>query len=35
GPHTTKAVKRFQRHHGLVADGIAGPKTWQALTNAG
>ncbi|MGH3502834.1 MAG: peptidoglycan-binding domain-containing protein, partial [Nocardioidaceae bacterium] len=29
GPGTKAAVKRFQRHHGLVADGIAGPKTWQ------
>jgi len=24
----TLATKRFQRHHGLKADGVVGPKTW-------
>ena len=28
---TTEAVKAFQRTHGLTADGIVGPGTWQAL----
>ena len=27
GSQTVEAVKRFQRKHGLAADGIAGPKT--------
>ena len=27
GPLTTEALKTWQREHGLVADGIAGPKT--------
>lgn len=30
--HATKAaVVAFQRSHGLVADGIVGPRTWEAL----
>jgi uncharacterized protein (TIGR02594 family) len=31
GPDTEAALKRFQAAHGLVADGLAGPKTRQAL----
>ena len=31
GPGTTAGVRRIQRRAGLVADGIVGPKTWNAL----
>lgn len=31
GPKTREAIKGFQRDNGLVADGIAGPKTIAAL----
>lgn len=31
GPVTRDAVRRFQAHHGLVPDGIVGPKTRRAL----
>lgn len=31
GKYTEAAVKRFQRTHGLKADGVAGPSTWKAL----
>lgn len=34
GPITEAAVRRFQREHGLVPDGIVGPNTWAALLNA-
>ncbi len=34
GPLTDAAVRTFQRRHGLVVDGIAGPKTRQALHTA-
>lgn len=31
GTNTEKAVKQYQAAHGLVADGIIGPKTWQTI----
>lgn len=31
GPMTTRAVKQFQLKHGILADGIAGPVTLNAL----
>lgn len=33
GKDTEAAVKKFQEDHGLTADGICGPKTWEALEN--
>jgi peptidoglycan hydrolase-like protein with peptidoglycan-binding domain len=32
GPLTEQAVQRFQAAHGLRVDGIAGPRTWTALS---
>jgi len=34
GPHTEAAVCAFQRAHGIVADGLAGPATIAALAKA-
>lgn len=34
GAKTESAVKAFQRASGLTADGIVGPKTWEALEKA-
>lgn len=34
GAATEKAVKEFQRDHRLDQDGVCGPKTWAALTEA-
>ena len=34
GTTTEKAVKEFQRDHGLTQDGVCGPKTWAALQEA-
>ncbi len=33
GAKTQSAVKAFQKNHNLNADGIVGPKTWEALNN--
>ena len=34
GPRTEAAVRRFQRDHGLVPDGIVGPNTWRKVDAA-
>ncbi|MFJ2591279.1 peptidoglycan-binding protein, partial [Streptomyces sp. NPDC087538] len=33
GPATRNATAAFQRSHGLTADGVVGPKTWNKLVN--
>jgi peptidoglycan hydrolase-like protein with peptidoglycan-binding domain len=33
GAKTSAAVKAFQRAHGLLADGIVGPRTWAAMVD--
>ena len=35
GNETLNAVKAFQQENGLVADGIVGPLTWQAVSTIG
>ncbi|CAG1021766.1 partial zinc D-Ala-D-Ala carboxypeptidase, partial [Patescibacteria group bacterium] len=35
GPNTEAAVRRFQSNHGIVPDGIVGPKTWEKLDTVG
>ncbi len=34
GPLTAAQVRRYQRAHGLVDDGIVGPKTWAVIRTA-
>lgn len=33
GPATDQAVRGFQSHHGIAADGIVGPVTWGKILN--
>jgi peptidoglycan hydrolase-like protein with peptidoglycan-binding domain len=35
GPRTRRAVVAFQRHHGLVPDGIVAERTWGTLIDHG
>lgn len=32
GPSTRRALRSFQRRHGLTADGVVGPRTWALIT---
>lgn len=34
GPRTELAVRRYQQAHGLVVDGVVGPKTWTEIRKA-
>ena len=34
GPQTKRAIKDFQTKHGLVVDGVAGPKTQKTMVKA-
>lgn len=34
GNETINAVKKFQKDHGLTADGVTGEKTWSAINSA-
>ncbi|MBR6706184.1 MAG: peptidoglycan-binding protein [Clostridia bacterium] len=34
GEATIRAIKAFQRDHGLKSDGVAGPTTWASLSEA-
>lgn len=33
GPRTEAALRAFQRNHGLVPDGIAGPRSWGVIAS--
>ena len=35
GSATERAVRQFQQDHGLAADGVIGPKTWEKLDEQG
>jgi peptidoglycan hydrolase-like protein with peptidoglycan-binding domain len=33
GPNTEAGVKKYQKAHGLVVDGIIGPNTWRKIVD--
>lgn len=35
GPKTRSGVAAYQQNHGLLADGVIGPRTWRALDTTG
>jgi peptidoglycan hydrolase-like protein with peptidoglycan-binding domain len=35
GSNTDKALRAYQKDHGLSVDGICGPKTWAKLLGIG